>query len=188
VSITAITALDAGGVLNITVAGIAVAALPFKVSKALAPAPSAPSGTDSKSWAAGEFITLNSTSYVEISSVKTLALASGQSLYGTAPLDYYVTGNGGVIRTMTAKWQYAVAGSGSWNDFAAGIVGSSGISAIYTGPPDYEVYDAEPGSVAVTQTKSGLPAGSYDVRLVGLLNATGRNVNPTGTALMEAKP
>lgn len=187
VSISAITALDAGGILNVTVAGITVANLPFKVTKSLAAAPSAPAGTDSKSWSSGEFTSLSGTSYVAITSVKTLALASGQSLYGTAPVDYYVSGNGAIVRTMTAKWQYAVAGSGSWNDFAAGIAGTSATSADFGGPPDYDVYAAEPGTVAVTQTKSGLGAGSYDVRLVALLNATGRNVNPSGSALMEAK-
>jgi hypothetical protein len=187
ISISAITANMAGGNLVITVNGIALPALPFKVTKELAAAPTPPSGTDSESWVSGEFIGINTTSYTAVSTIKTLSLVSGQSLYGTAPIDYYVAGYFGASRTMTFKWQYAVAGSGSWNDFGAGIAGSTAFAAISTGYPDYSYEEAIPGSVAVTQTKSGLATGDWDVRLVAICSATGRICTPTGSALMEAK-
>ena len=185
ITISAITSGEAGGYLTVTVNGVALPKLGFKVTKDVAAPPTPPSGTDSESWATGEFLSLSGTSYTAISSVKTLTLTSGQSLYGTAPLDYYVDGTTAANRTMTAKWQYAVAGSGSWNDFGSGITGSLATSGRYL--PNDEWVDPNPGSVAVTQTKSGLSAGNYDVRLVGLLSATGRTVYMYGSALMEAK-
>ena len=187
VTISVISSNTAGGVLNITVNGVALPSLPFKVDKDLAAAPAPAGGTDSETFSSGDFLSLNGTSYVAISTVKTLTLATGQSLYGTAALDYTVNGNVGASRTLTAKWQYSVAGSGSWNDFASGVAGSAAIGALAAGPPDYEYIDGSPGFLSLPQTKSGLGAGNYDVRIVALLNTTGRTVTVSGSALMEAK-
>ncbi len=187
VSLATITGNEAGGSLTPSYNGIALPKLPFKVTKNIATAPTAPSGTDCESWVSGEFNVLSTNNYVAITSVKTLALASGQTLYGSAPIGYIVAGNGGAVRTMTAKWQYAVAGSGSWNDFATGISGSQAQSAINRGFPEPEYEEPWPGYVAVTQSKSGLAAGNYDVRIVASLDVGLRTVTPYGSALMEAK-
>ena len=126
---------------------------------------------------------LNTTTYTLVATpLKTVALASGESLYGTAPLDYNVSGNGTQTRQMSFKWQYSVAGANSWTDFAAAITGSTATSGdvlTETAPV--------PGSVAVTQTKSGLAAGNWDVRLVAICSATGRTCTASGTATIQAK-
>ena len=189
VTISAMTANVATVELTVTVDGVAQPKLILRLTKQLA-APPPPSGGGSGatiSWSAGEFAGIDTTSFTAVvSPVKTIALASGQSLYGTAPLDYYVSGMGAISRTMTFKWQYAVAGSGSWNDFATGITGGWATSAFYDGET-YEYTEPYPGTVAVTQTKSGLSAGDYDIRLVAQCNATGRTCSPSGVATMEAK-
>lgn len=187
VTISAMTANKAGGVLNITVNGVALPPLPFLVEKVLAAAPPPAGGTDSESWTSGDFLSLSGTSFVAITSVKTVTLASGQTLYGAANIDYFVSGTNGASRQLQAKWQYAVAGSGSWNDFATAVSGSFAFAPSSGGPPEYAFTDAEPGFVAVNQNKAGLGAGNYDIRLVGSLNTTGRTVTTDGSALMEAK-
>lgn len=180
-------ALQAGGNLVITVDGQVLPKQAFKVVKELAPNPAGASGK-SVSWSSGEMVALNTTSYTTIfSSVKKVTVASGETIYGTAPLSYYVSGVGGVTRTMTMKWQYSVAGANSWNDFAAGIAGSTARASIVTGPPEPETTEAEPGSVAVTQSKASLSPGDYDLRIVAICSATGRDCTPQGLASAEAK-
>ena len=193
VTISAMSANEAKADLTVSYEGVALPNVTLKLTKVLAdPPPSGGGGGGSYpatvTWSTGEFLGINTTSYTAVvTPAKTVTLASGQSLYGTAPLNYYVSGNGGITRTMTFKWQYAVAGSGSWNDFGTGITGSSAISASSSGAPDYEWYDPVPGYVEVTQTKSGLSAGDYDVRLVAICQATGRTCTPGGLATIEAK-
>lgn len=186
--ISAISANKAGGNLTITHAGVAEPKIAFSVTKDIAaPPPSSSSTPAMVMWESGEFTGINVTSYAPISTVKTLALVSGQSLYGTASLDYYISGFNNAARTMTLKFQYGAAGSGVWNDFAAGVTGTVGYAGSNGGYPDYEYSDAEPGSVSLAQTKSGLSAGNYDVRLVGICSATGRTCTPVGTANVIAK-
>lgn len=188
-----VLANTAGGNLTVVVDGTTLPKIAFRVTKNLAPAPSGGGGGGGGSvktvtWSPGEMVGLNTTSYTTIlTSIKTVTLASGESLYGTAAIDYFVSGYGGLTRDMTFKWRYAVAGSGSWNDFAAGITGTSAMAAVQTGPPDYETEPPIPGSVSVAQTKSGLPAGDYDIDLVAVCNTTGRTVSPSGYATVEAK-
>lgn len=183
ITISAITALTAGGVLTITVAGVAQAPISFKVTKSVAAiASSAPAKL--VSWAAGDFTGINTTSYTAVLALRTVIVAAGETLYGTAPLDYNVatTDNTAVTRTMTLKWQHSVAGAGIWNDFAVGITGGTASSGTLNG-----VVDPYVGSVAVTQSKSGLGAGNYDVRMVAICSATGRTCTPTGSAAIEVK-
>ena len=183
ITISAITALTAGGVLTVTVLGVAQAPISFKVTKSVAAIASSAPGK-LVSWSAGDFVGINTTSYTEVIALRTLALAAGETLYGTAPLDYYVatTNNLVVSREMTFKWQYSAAGAGIWNDFAAGIAGSTASSGTLNG-----AVEASPGSVAVTQSKAALGAGNYDVRMVAICSTTGRICTPTGTATVEAK-
>jgi hypothetical protein len=189
ITTSALTAINAGGDLIITIDGLDQPKVPFKVTKILADAPiTGGSGNKLKTWDSGEMVGLNTVSYTTIfTAVKTVTLASGETLYGSAPLDYYVSGTTNASRTMSMKWQYSVAGAGSWNDFAAAITGSTATSGRTTGPPDYEYIDPVPGSIAVTQSKSGLGAGDYDIRIVAICSTTGRIVTPSGTATIEAK-
>ena len=186
ITTSALTGNIAGGELVITVAGVAQPKLLFKVTKNLAAPPSGggTAGAYPKlvTWGGGDFNSLNTASYTAIHTLKTVTLATGESLYGLAPLDINVSGTGGVIRTMSLKWQYSIAGAGSWSDFASPITSSTATSADWVNE-----LDPSPGYVEVTQTKSGLSANDYDVRLVGICSATGRNVSPSGTASIEVK-
>lgn len=188
VTISAMSANTATAELNVTVDGVAQPKILLKLTKSLAAPPSGGGSSGvTVSWTTGEFLALNTTSFTAVvTPVKTIALASGQSLYGTAPLDYIVAGLGAISRTMTFKWQYSVAGANSWNDFGTGITGDWATSAFYDGET-YEYTEPYPGTVAVTQTKSGLSAGDYDIRLVAQCNATGRDCSPAGVATVEAK-
>jgi len=186
VTISAMSSNIAQAELTITVNSIVQPKLLLKVTKDLgAPPPSGGSTPKTVTWGAGEFVTLNTVSYTPVvTAMKTVALASGESLYGTAPLTYNVAGTNTppLNRTMTFKWQYSVAGANSWNDFASPITGSTASCADFANE-----INAVPGTVAVTQTKSGLGAGNYDVRLVAICSATGRNMSTSGTATVEAK-
>lgn len=184
ITISAITSNAAGGDLIVTVAGVALPKIAFKVDKVLADPPLPSGGTvKTVTWAGGEFVGINTVSYtLVVSALKTVALASGESLYGTAPLDYNVAGTGLASRTMSFKWQYSVTGANSWSDFAAAITGTTAFSADFATETDQS-----PGYVNVTQTKSGLGANTYDVRLVGVCSTTGRVCTPSGTATVEAK-
>jgi hypothetical protein len=189
VTISAITANTASADLTITVAGVDQPRITLRVTKQLGPPPSGgSSGAYPKivQWAGGDFSGINTVSYAAVVPVKTVTLASGESLYGTAPLDYFVSGTTLATRTMTFKWQYSAAGANSWNDFGTGITGTTATSAYSSGAPDYEYHDPEPGSVAVTQSAAPTP-GDYDVRLVAVCSTTGRLCTPSGTATIEAK-
>lgn len=184
VTITAMSALSASVILTITYNGVQVGRITVQLDKVLGSAPSS-GGTPGKtvSWISGDFVGLNTVTYTLVATpLKTVALASGESLYGTAPLDIAVSGNGTQTRQMSFKFQYSVAGANSWTDFAAAITSSTATS----GDVITEV-DPVPGSVAVTQTKSGLAAGNWDVRLVAACSATGRTCTASGTATIQAK-
>jgi hypothetical protein len=188
ITISAITANTAGGLLTVTVDGVAQPAIAFKVTKDIAdPPPPGGGGAKTVSWSSGDMLATNLTSYVVlVTPIKTLTLASGESLYGTANVEFIVSGTDGAIRYMTFKWQYAVAGSGSWNDFGSGVTSAPGISANSGGPPDYEWAEAEPGWLTLSQTAAPSP-DDYDIRLVGLVTTSGRLCTVSGSALVEAK-
>jgi hypothetical protein len=137
-------------------------------------------GAGSKIASDNSFTAIGSTSYVAITDVLTITVASGESLYGTAPLDYIpATGGSQVSRTATMKWQRSPVGAGTWTDFGSGIVGTTSTSAD-DGEPEY-------GHCDCIQTATTPGAADYDIRLVALLSASGRNVSFTGTATVEAK-
>src|SRR5205085_2795363 len=124
-----------------------------------------------------DFAAISGTAYTAITDVLTVTLAGGESLYGTAPLDYWVGGTSSVSRATTATWQYSPAGAGTWSDFDTAITGSFAVGG----------YAAESGSGDFSQVKGGLSAGDYDVRLVAKLNAAGTTVSFFGTATVESK-
>lgn len=115
-------------------------------------------------------------------SVFLLDVASGESLYASAPLNYNWTVNSGSgTNELVAKWQYSSDNS-SWTDFGSAITGSSAFWSA-------AVVDGEPGSIMVTQTKSGLAAGQWYVRLVGAkASGAGNGIYIfSGTAFVEAR-
>ena len=190
VEITALNANTSYFDLTATIDGVAQPAIRVTYSKAIAAPPPTPGGggggggSGAKSVSDSTLDVISTTSFAALTDVMTVTLATGERLVGTAPLDYDVRGNGGVDRTMTAKWQYSPAGAGTWTDFASAITGTPAYAAVLAAG---EYYGAEPGHGNFNQSKSGLAAGNYDVRLVGMLDAAGRNVAASGTATIEAK-
>lgn len=187
---SAITSNTAGGELTITVNGVTEPKIAFKVSKNIAapPPPSGGGSTKTISWMDGDWNGLNTTSYSTVNTLKSIAVASGETLYVSGILDINVGGNGGVTRTMTLKVQYSATGANSWNDFpGGGHVSSTATSGVNGGPPDYDYIEPIPGSVTMTDSKGGLSAATYDVRVVGICSATGKVCTPSGTLTVEAK-
>lgn len=179
VEVAALTANSGYIDLTVIVDGVSYPATRTVIRKEIGLAPSF-GGSGAKIASDNSFVALNSTSYTAISDVVTVTLGSGETLYGTAPLDYIpATGGGQVTRTATAKWQHSPAGAGTWTDFDIGaIVGTASRSAD-AGEPEY-------GHGDFIDSAAGLSAADYDVRLVALLDATGRNVTFTGTATVRA--
>lgn len=101
-------------------------------------------------------------------SVFLITVASGESLKCTAPLEYKVTAGGS--GRLIAKWQYKPSG-GSWTDIGAYITGDYAFS-FWDGEIREQV-DA-PSNGVFNQTKTGLTAGDYEVRLYGY--ADGANI------------
>lgn len=186
VTISALSSNSASVILTVTVDGIAQPGITLKLAKNPAAAPPATTGK-SVTWYAGDFTGTSATSFGAVTTVKIVTVASGDALYGTAPLDYAVSGSTTGGRTMTFKWKYRLVGSGgAGTDFPGSpITGSNASSDHYISG---ELIDGAPGSVAVTQTKPGLAAGDYEVWLEALCSATGRTCTPAGTATVQAKP
>jgi hypothetical protein len=151
--------------LVVTVAGIDQAPIKVNVNKVLAAPPSSGS-SGGGGGVAGSFddggTELTATSFTEIGRVSAVAKGTGQTIHGNFSSDYTV-GSGG--RWMQAKWQYSVAGAGSWTDFASAVTGS-------TASYNHTDHEFDPGFIVCNQTAT--PAnGSYDVRLVALQAGSG---------------
>lgn len=168
----------------VTVGGVALPRVTINFAKRLA-APPTGGGSGTKLQTDSSLSSITSTSYAAISRTMTVTIASGESLYASAPLDYEISGTTTAARTCTAKWQYSVAGANSWNDFPSSpITGSIASSGRYTGG---EWIDPNPGFISLAQTKPTPGAGNWDVRIVALESATGRTMSFYGTATIEAK-
>jgi len=118
------------------------------------------------------------TSYNALTSEPSMSLYAGDTLTGSADLTYEINGSG--ARRMNAKWQYSVAGSGNWVDFASAVVGT---------PASFDEESSESvfGTITVDQSISGLPAGDYDVRIAANINAGGASLTTlAGSASMVA--
>lgn len=176
IEITAVNSNDGWIDLTVTVSGVAYPAKRIVIQKNGALPPGF-GGAGSKIASDNGFTAINSTSFTAITDVLTVTLATGESLYGTAPLGYYVGGTSAVSRTVTAKWQYSPAGAGTWSDFGTAITGSVAVGG----------YAFEAGYGEFTHAKSGLSAADYDIRLVAQLDAGGVDVTFSGTATIEAK-
>ena len=179
ITVTAVGSINGYIDLTVTVNGVA---RPTKriVTRREDGLPSGFGGSGAKIASDNAFEAISSTSFTAITDVLTVTIAGGETLYGTAPLDYQTEATGSTgSRSASAKWQYSPAGAGTWTDFDTAITGS--LTA-----------ELPNGSVSVgtgnfTQSEAGLSAGDYDVRLVASLNASGRLVTFSGTATVEAK-
>ncbi len=179
IEITAVDALNGYIDLTVTVNGVAQPTKRIVIQKVVG-LPSGFGGTGSKIASDNGFGSINGTSFVAITDVLTVTLGTGETLYGTAPLDYQIELTGTTAgRTASAKWQYSPAGAGTWTDFDTAITGS------LTAETPGGSYSSGHGDF--TQSESGLSPGDYDVRLVAALSGSGRDVWFTGTATIEAK-
>lgn len=174
IEITAVDALSGWIDLAVTVNGVAQPAKRIVIQKSVGLPPGF-GGSGSKIASDNSFTSIDSTSFTAITDTMTVTVATGETLYGTAALDYYVSGSS-ASRTATAKWQYSPAGAGTWTDFDTAISGTAASGAF-----------GEPGTGEFTQTEAGLTAGDYDVQLVAQLDAAGVDVTFVGTAIIEAK-
>lgn len=179
ITITAIAATNGYIDMTVTINGTAYPAKRVVIQKSVG-LPSGFGGTGSKIASDNGFASISGTSFVAITDTLTVTLASGESLYGTAPIDALLQATGtSDTRIPSGKWQHSPTGTGTWTDFASAITGDATIEQ-----PDGEI---QAGACAFTQSATGLPAATYDVRLVARLNTTGRTVLFTGTATIEAK-
>lgn len=180
ITVSAVDSINGYIDLTVTVNGVAQPAKRI-VTKREDGLPSGFGGSGAKIASDNSFGIISGTSFTAITDVLTVTIASGESLHGTAPLDYQLEATGSTgSRSASAKWQYSPAGAGTWTDFDTAITGS--LTA-----------ELPNGSISVgagnfTQTEAGLSAGDYDVRLVAALNTSGRTVTFSGTATVEAKP
>ncbi len=91
---------------------------------------------------------------------------TSETISAAAPVGYtYFNSGGSASRYAKAKWQFSVAGAGSWTDFDTAVDGS--VSEWFAGD-----YSSNPGSVNCNQTEA--PSNNtYDIRLVAALSASG---------------
>ncbi len=152
--------------LTVTVSGIPYGPFPIALSRQNDP-PSAPTGGGGSGPAYDStFNAVNSTSFVAISDeLGPLTITSGQNLVVTAPLDYNLSATARTSRYMVAKAQYW--DGSAWQDFPSSPV--NGSNATWSTID----FSGDPGSINLSQTKTGLAAGSYKVRLVAALSASG---------------
>jgi hypothetical protein len=181
ITITAVGAQEAYIDLVVTVAGVEQPAQRLSIRKNLG-SPPAGGGSSSKTASTGSFTAITATSYTRIAFVGTVTVASGQSLYASASLDYYIDGSAG-IRTASVKLRYAPTGTTSWTDIGAAATGYG--AGGYTTPEGF--YDPPtPGHVDYAQSATP-SAAAYDVEIVALESATGRTMTFAGIAAVEAK-
>jgi hypothetical protein len=183
---TALTASQATIEVTVTVAGVVQPTQTILFTRTNAPAPSA-GGIGAKTATDTSLAQVTGTSFVAVSDVMTVTVASGESIYGTAPVDYQVQGTSVAITSaMDFKWQRSPAGAGTWTDFATAVTGSTSTAPFNTGPPDYEWADGVLGTVTCNQSTSP-GAGDYDVRLVAKANTASRTLDLFNTVTVQAR-
>lgn len=171
IEITAVDVLDGWVDLTVTVNGIVQPTQRIVIQR-LDGLPSGFGGSGAKIASDNSFATLASLSYLPITDIMTVTVASGESLYGTAPLTYYSPDAGPIA--ATAKWQHSPVGAGTWTDFDTAITGSDAYTGVW------------PGTGYFSHNATGLTPGDFDVQLVALCTAAG-TLNFSGTATIEAK-
>jgi hypothetical protein len=183
---TALTASQATIEVTVTVAGVVQPTQTILFTRTNAPAPSA-GGIGAKTATDTSLLQVTGTSFVAVSDVMTVTVASGESIYGTAPVDYQVQGTSAAFTSsMDFKWQRSPAGAGTWTDFATAVTGSTSTATFNTGPPDYEWADGILGTVSCNQSTSP-GAGDYDVRLVAKANTASRTLDLFNTVTVQAR-
>ncbi len=178
ITFSAMTASSITGLLTVTVAGVAQAAVPFELIKIAADAP----GATSKKVTTNALSQFSSTSYATIASLGSVTVASGESLYGTGTVDFTIDGTTAANRTGTFMYQYE-SPAATWNDFTTAKTSTVAESRYSTGGLEPEWLPPVPGTVDTVQTKATPGAGTYAVRLVAKLDATGRTATPTTAAV-----
>lgn len=159
------------GVINltVTVGGVAFGPFPVSVDRSNDPPPNTGGGGGGGGGSGTLYDStidaVTSGTFAPVSDVLgNLALASGQKLAVSAPLDYMIySAMGDVSGQMEIKVQYN-SGSG-WTDFSAGSVAGS-----YSSWSSLDYY-GEQGFVSLAQEEAGLPAGSYAIRLLARKSA-----------------
>jgi len=156
--------------LTVTVSGVPYGPFPIAVSRLNDP-PSVPSGGGGSGPAYDStFSAVTSTSFTAISDeLGPLTITAGQNLIVTAPLDYNLSAATSLSRYMIAKAQYW--DGSAWQDFPSSPV--NGSNATWSAVD----FSGDPGSINLSQTKTGLSAGSYKVRLVAALSASGSSAS-----------
>ena len=106
---------------------------------------------------------------------------TGDTINGTAPLTYNWTINSGSgSNVLLARWEYRQLPSGSWTAFSSNATGSAATW-------DADDFFGDTGSLTCNQTKTGLTAADYEVRLVGAKQTSSGNAITiaTGTATVS---
>lgn len=179
VTVASVESLNGYIDLEVTISGVPYPAKRVVMQKGVG-LPGGLGGPGSKIASDNAFTGISGTSFVQITDTLTLTVATGESLYGTAPLDYQIEGTGSTAsRSVTAKWQWSPTGAGTWTDFDTAVTGSLTVEL-----PDGSTTTGHGG---FTQSEAGLSAGDYDVRLMAQLSGSGRDVAFIGTATIEAK-
>lgn len=152
--------------LTVTVDGTAYGPFPIAVDRINDPPANTGGGGGSGPAYDSSFNTVSSTSFNAISDeLGPLTITAGQKLVVTAPLDYDLTGTASITRYLIAKAQYW--DGAAWQDFPSSPV--NGSNATW----NQNDLTGDPGSINLSQEKTGLSAGSYKVRLVAALSASG---------------
>ncbi len=149
-------------------------------------APASSGGTGAKSATDTTLDAVSGTSFVAVSNVMTVTTASGESIYGTAPVDYQLGGSVLDSGSMEFKWQRSPAGANTWTDFAGAVTGSASTARYNLGFPEFEWIAGVLGSVTCNQSTSAA-AGNYDVRLVARAVSGGQSFSLFNTVTVEAR-
>jgi hypothetical protein len=185
------TGLTSSGTYDLTVTynGVAQPFIRVHVTKVNADPPSGGGGGGSPD-KSGSFdpvgLSATSTTLTEIGRISGLVKATGETIRAYFNADYQTSATNNASRTMTAQWQWSVAGANSWNAFTAPASSYTG-SASFWNQGDFE---ADTGSITCNQTAA--PAdGTYDVRVCVSESSTTNSSNVsviTGTASVAIGP
>lgn len=157
---------------------IGVASIPFSKSIPTKPA----TGTAGfKTFTSFPEVSLSGTTDTAIITPVKLSVATGETINCSMSLDYAVGGDIDQNKILTATVQYSSDGLTGWTDWGAPV---SGTLARARFREDYlreiEWAEPSPGNLTSVQTKSGLAAQDWYVRVVAKLNSSGSPVTIWG--------
>jgi hypothetical protein len=117
----------------------------------------------------GTGMLVSSTSFAEIGRVSGFAKTTGQTITASFSSDYEFRWTHDASNALVARWEISAAGAESWS-----TIGSAHTGTLSTFTAD----DLSSTVGAVTAVETSTPSnGSYDVRLVAALSATGGNIS-----------